>query len=69
MIENEADRTQIEQLIKENLDGGDSQQAEAIQQLKMLYEQMGEEAFKKYIREQTGEDLPDELLELLRAGG
>lgn len=50
-----------EALILQNMESEEDRQAEAVRQLKTLYDHMGEEACLAAYRVQTGEELPEEL--------
>jgi tetratricopeptide (TPR) repeat protein len=66
LVEDRNNRSQLEKLILQNMKSPEEQKAEAIMQMKVMYDQMGEEKFIEFIREQTGENPPYELLKILR---
>lgn len=66
-MKEEESRSQVEKLILENMQAEQKQQDERLQKMKARYEQIGEKAFLEEFKEQTGMDLPDEVLAYLRS--
>ena len=68
LLDDENSRSQIEYLIQQKLDSDANHRAEALSKFKEIYDRIGKKEFLALYKEQTGEDLPDELLEFLRSG-
>ncbi len=66
LVEDDGSRGQIEQMILSNMEPKEDQEAAAWAQMKEAYDQMGEEAFVKLVKEKSGQELPEEVLEKLR---
>lgn len=66
-VDDDNSRSQIEEMILQNLDSETNKPAETLMRLKKAYEKMGEKKFLALYKEQTGEDLPDQVLEILRS--